>query len=130
MPSESVAQLNKLLAEYKTRVAFFPGAVKDYKSFTKGSKQIILGMIVKQAQKGPQLKPKGNGIRLQSPLHEFGKIKRKAVNLCIIYRPKLLEDGICQMEIIAIGPRDNSEIYKAAQKRLPRFLEEFGHTIK
>ena len=126
MSKINLQQLNELLEQFHTRVVFFNDAAGDYKSFPQGSKQIILEMIAKQAKKGARLRPEGNGIRLESPLHEFGKIKRKSVNLRIIYRPIEVDDGYTQMEVIVIGPRDKYEVYKAAEERLPRFLKQFG----
>lgn len=124
--NDNIEKLNKLLKQYKTKVVFYSEAIGDYKSFHKGSKQIILEMIAKQAQKGANFRPEGNGIRLDSSLHDFGKIKRKSVNIRIIYRPKVLDNGFIQIEVIAIGPRDNLEVYKAAEKRLPHFFKHFN----
>lgn len=126
MAKTSLQQLNEYLEQCHTRVVFFHDAADDYKSFPHGSKQIILEMITKQAKKGARLRPEGNGIRLEGPLHDFGKIKRTSVNLRIIYRPTETQDGYIQMEIIAIGPRDKYEVYQDAQERLSRFLLQFG----
>lgn len=122
--SSRIEQLNQLLRQFGTQVVFTQEAIRDYNSFPQSSRQVILEMIAKQAQKGARLKPDGNGLR--APLHFFGKIKRTSVNLRIIYRPTDLKDGFLQMEIIAIGPRDNMEVYKAAEERLSRFFSEIG----
>jgi mRNA interferase RelE/StbE len=121
MPSK-IEKLDQLLSQVGVRVVFTQEAVRDYKSFPLSSRQLILEMIVKQAQKGAKLKPDGTGVRLRAPLHFFGKIKRTSTNLRIIYRPTSLKDGSLQMEIIAIGPRDKAEVYKLAEERLSRFF--------
>lgn len=120
--SSRFEMLDQLLSQFGTRVVFTQEALKDYKSLSQSSRQIILEMIAKQAQKGARLKPDGTGVRLRAPLHFFGKIKRTSANLRIIYRPTDLKDGSLQMEIIAIGPRDKDEVYKAAEERLSRFF--------
>ena len=123
MAKGSLEKLNELLDHFGTQVVFSPEAIKDYKSFSPGSRQTIIEMIVKQAKKGARLSPDG---ALRSPLHAFGKIKRTSVSIRIIYRPTDIKEGKVQMEIIAIGPRDKSEVFKAAEERLSRFLELYG----
>ncbi len=118
-------KLNQLLSQFGTEVVFSREAAKDFNSHSQRSKQIILEMIVKQAKKGARLAPEGLGVRLRAPLHTFGRIKRTSVNLRIIYRPTELEDGRLQMVIIAIGPRERDEVYKAAEKRLASFLKQY-----
>lgn len=114
-----IDQLNALLLEkYKTKVLFSAHAVQDYKSFSPGKRNDVLKLILKQAEKGALLKPDGNGRRCEGELYQYGKIKSKALNLRIIYRPRLCEDNIIEMGIIAIGPRDNLEVYKMAINRL------------
>ena len=126
MEKTSIQQLDDLLAQYQTKVDFFHKAAGDYRAYPRGSKQIILEMIVKQAKKGARPRPEGNGLRLENPLHAFGKIKRKTANLRIIYRPREGDDGYLHMEIIAIGPRDKKEVYKAAEERLVEFFKKLG----
>ncbi|MEN6327094.1 MAG: hypothetical protein ABFD18_12940 [Syntrophomonas sp.] len=119
MADKTIEQLNGLLLEkYKTRVLFSQNGMQDYKSFSRGKRNDVLKMILKQAEKGALLKPDGNGTRCQGPLYNFGKIKSKSLNLRIIYKPGLAEDNIVEMGIIAIGPRDNLEVYRAAIERL------------
>jgi len=126
MAKGNLEKLNEVLSQFDTQVVFSKEAVKDYKSFPQGSRQIILEMIVKQAKKGARLNPDGAGVRLRAPLHSFGKIKRSSINLRIIYRPRDIGEGKIQMEIIAIGPRDKSEVYKAAEERLSHFIKQYG----
>lgn len=124
MADNKIAQLNELLAEkYKTRVFFSTNAKQDYKSFSSGKRNDILKLILKQAEKGALLKPDGNANRCEGQLHQFAKIKSKALNLRIIYQPRLCDDGIIEMGIIAIGPRDNLEVYKMAVQRIA-FLDK------
>lgn len=119
MADNKIEQLNALLAEkYKTRVLFSNSAMQDYKSFSPGKRNDVLKLILKQAEKGALFKPDGNGNRCEGQLHQFAKIKSKNLNLRIIYRPRLCEDGIVEMGIIAIGPRDHLEVYKMAVQRL------------
>jgi mRNA interferase RelE/StbE len=93
-------------------------------------KSEVIALIIKQAQKGALLRPDGNGIRLKGKLKEFGKIKNKAINLRIIYRPIELNDGIIEMQIIAIGPRDREEVYDKAKDRLIAFFNEVENRNK
>lgn len=121
MAKNKLEQLNELLLEkFKTQVMFTSNAMQDYKSFSPGKRNDVLKLILKQAEKGALLKPDGNGKRCEGELHDFGKIKSKSLNLRIIYRPVLQENGIVRMNIVAIGPRDNAEIYKMAIERLTK----------
>ncbi|MGI6365660.1 MAG: hypothetical protein ACOX2G_07955 [Bacillota bacterium] len=63
MPSK-IEKLDQLLSQVGVRVVFTQEAVRDYKSFPLSSRQLILEMIVKQAQKGAKLKPDGTGVPL------------------------------------------------------------------
>lgn len=117
--ADKIEQLNKfLLDQYRTQVMFSPSAAQDYKSFASGKRQDMLRLIVKQAEKGALFKPEGNANRCEGQLHDYAKIKSKNLNLRIIYKPIQLETGIIQMDIIAIGPRDNMQVYKKAIMRL------------
>ncbi len=119
MVDSKIDQLNSFLLEkFKTRVLFSPSAARDYKSFSSGKRGDIIKLVLKQAEKGALLKPEGAGNRCEGQLHFLGKIKSKNLNLRIIYRPTLASDGIVEMGIIAIGPRDNLEVYKMAIERL------------
>ncbi|HHV16976.1 MAG TPA: hypothetical protein GXX58_10495 [Gelria sp.] len=124
MPKDKIAKLNQLLVEqYKTQVMFTSSAMQDYKSFAVGKRQDILKLIVKQAEKGALLKPDGKGNRCEGALHDFAKIKSKSLNLRIIYKPTKPETGIVRMDIIAIGPRDDLQVYKMAIQRLADYEE-------
>lgn len=46
-----------------------------------------------------------------------------AMSLRNIYRP-VEKDGIVEMQIIAIGPRDRNEVHEMAKSRLHLFFEE------
>ena len=119
MADNMIEQLKKLLLEkYKTRVFFSSEAIKDYKSFSPGKRNDVLKLILKQAEKGALFKPDGNANRCEGQLHQFAKIKSKQLNLRIIYQPQLGPDGVVEMGIIAIGPRDDLEVYKMAIRRL------------
>ncbi|MED4935447.1 hypothetical protein [Heyndrickxia coagulans] len=115
--------INQKLIQFNTRVYFAHHAVSDFKGFSAGKKNQIIALIIKQAQKGPLLRPDGNGIRLKGKLKNFGKIKNKAMNIRIIYRPVELDDMV-EMQIIAIGPRDREEVYEKAKDRLTDFFAE------
>jgi mRNA interferase RelE/StbE len=119
MADNMIEQLKKLLLEkYKTRVFFSSEAIKDYKSFSPGKRNDVLKLILKQAEKGALFKPDGNANRCEGQLHQFAKIKSKQLNLRIIYQPQLGPDDVVEMGIIAIGPRDDLEVYKMAIRRL------------
>jgi mRNA interferase RelE/StbE len=119
MADNKIEQLKKLLLEkYKTRVFFSSEAIKDYKSFSPGKRNDVLKLILKQAEKGALFKPDGNANRCEGQLHQFAKIKSKQLNLRIIYQPQLGPDDVVEMGIIAIGPRDDLEVYKMAIRRL------------
>lgn len=118
-----IDKLNQHLLTYKTRVLFSKNSMRDYKSYPKGTKNAILALILKQAQKGARFKPEGNGNQLDPPLHKFAKIKPKAISLRIVYRPVDKED-IVEMQIIAIGPRDRNDVYELAKKRMGEFFKE------
>ena len=127
MSMYKVDRLNNIIIDkLHTKVVFCRGAADDYKSFAKGKRMSIIKMILKQAEKGAHFKPYGNGKRCDSPLNNFAKIKSKSLNLRIIYRPRELKNGVLQMEIIAIGPRDELKAYNIAAKRLMEFYAEFG----
>lgn len=114
MADNKLEKLNELLLkQYATKLMFTLGAHQDYKSFSSGKRNDILKLILKQAEKIAMLKP-DNGNRCEGSLHDYGKIKSKSLSLRIIYQAILREDGIVQMNIIAIGPRDDMEVYKSA----------------
>lgn len=118
MGDKKIDELNRLLDKYNTQVMFTSSAIQDYKSFSIGKRQDILKLIIKQAEKGALLKPEGNGNRCEGELHDFAKIKSKKLNLRIIYKPVKLDNDMIQMDVIAIGPRDELEVYKKAIQRL------------
>ncbi len=119
MPEDKITKLNQLLLEkYQTQVMFTANARQDYKSFSAGKRPDILKLIIKQAEKGALLKPDGNANRCEGALHEYAKIKSKSLNLRVIYKPVKLDTDIVRMNIIAIGPRDDLQVYKKAIQRL------------
>lgn len=119
MADKKIEEINQLLLnKYTTTVLFTPSAMHDYKSFSNGKRQDVLKLIIKQAEKGALIKPEGNGNRCEGELHDFAKIKSKKLNLRIIYKPIKLDNDIVQMGIIAIGPRDELQVYKSAIQRL------------
>ncbi|ECO1678064.1 hypothetical protein [Peribacillus frigoritolerans] len=122
--------INERLAVNNTTVFFAHHAAGDFKSFSQGKKKQVIALIIKQSQKGALLRPDGNGIRLRGKLKEFGKIKNKAINIRIIYRPVELNDGKIEMQIIAIGPRDREEVYDKAKDRLIAFFDELERNKK
>lgn len=113
------------LHSYGADIYFSHLAMKDFKSFSKGKKNQVLMLILKQAQKGADFKPKGNGNRLESPLHHFAKIKSKSIALRIIYRPVPKED-VMEIQVLAIGPRDKNKVYRLSQERIISFFEEIN----
>lgn len=116
-------QFERQISSYGAVVYFSHPAAKDFKSFSQGKKNQVLMLILKQAKKGANFKPEGNGNRLRSPLHQFAKIKSKAIALRVVYRP-VQRNGLTEMQILAIGPRNKDEVYQLAQKRITDFLEE------
>jgi mRNA interferase RelE/StbE len=121
--SEIEDALNKALAPYRTIVRFGKGAAQDLKHFPKATQKEILALILARAKKGALLKPDGIGEPLHGPLSGFSKIKPKHLALRIVYRPRRDGDQVI-MEIIAIGPRDRSEVYKLAAARVLEFQRE------
>lgn len=124
-----IEKLNEALLKHDTQVFFSHNSLRDYKHYSTGSRKAILALILKQAEKGAMLKPQGKGNQLNPPLHQFAKIKPKAMSLRIIYRPveKIQEEidkKIMEMQIIAIGPKDKDEVYSLALQRLNKFFEE------
>lgn len=120
-----ITKLNNQLAAHNAKVAFSKNALADFKSLSVHSKSVVLALIVSQAQRGADFKPVGNGKRLESPLHYFAKIKKTSTSLRVVYRPVVDDDGIVEMQLIVIGPRDREEVYKMAEKRLQSFFAEF-----
>jgi|GEM_PF-1445276 len=122
-----IEKLNEALIKFNTQVFFSHNSLRDYKYYPTGSRKAILALILKQAEKGAMFKPHGKGNQLNPPLHQFAKIKPKAMSLRIIYRPieKQVEDKkMIEMQVIAIGPRDRNEVYSLAQQRLGKFFKE------
>jgi mRNA interferase RelE/StbE len=113
----------QLLQKYGVEIRFSKNAAQDFKKINKGKRPDILLAIVRRAKNGPLFKPKGIAEPLRAPLHSFAKIKLKASNERIIYRPVQIENRVI-MEIIAIGPRDKEKAYRLAAERLIRFLNE------
>lgn len=113
------------LRSFHTTVYFSKKAERDFKSFSKGKKSQILLLILKQAQKGADFKPNGNGNRLDPPLHQFAKIKSHAISLRVVYRP-VSKKGLIEMQIMAIGPRNRNKVYKIATERLISFFDEIN----
>src|SRR5699024_12375521 len=79
-------------------------------------KNQVLMLILKQAKNGANFKPEGNGNRLRSPLHQFAKIKSKAIALRVVYSP-VQRNGLTERQILAIGPRNKDEGKQLEQKR-------------
>lgn len=119
------AVFEQKLLQFNTKVYFSKKAERDFKSFSKGKKNDVLLLILKQVQKGAALKPEGNGNQLNPPLHQFAKIKNKAISLRVIYRP-ILANGITEMQIIAVEPRDKSKVYQMATERIDSFFKEIN----
>lgn len=107
------------LAKFQTSVTFSKNALNDFKSFDPHNKKVILALIISQAKRGANFRPDGNGIRLRDTLNEFAKIKRTSTSLRVIYKP--VENGLIDMQILAIGPRDRDKVYQVAKKRLTAF---------
>lgn len=116
-------QFNKDLRSHGAYVFFSKLAERDFKSFSAGKRNEVMVLIYKQAKKGADFKPKGNGNRLNPPLHQFVKIKSKSIALRVIYRP-VKKGNLIEMQVIAIGPRDKNKVYKKAQERLDTFFKE------
>ncbi len=74
---------------------------------------------VSRAEEGPLFVPDGVARSLHGKLHGYAKIKPKALNLRIVYRPIRYDDYVT-MEIIAIGPRNRNEVYQKATERLEK----------
>lgn len=100
--------INQQLNDYGVRIKFGRNALKDLKSYDSQGQRTIIALLIKHGQKGPLLKPIGLGEPLRGELKGFAKIKYKDMNLRIVYRT--LENGFILMEVIAIGPRDSSQI--------------------
>lgn len=121
----SFEQFNDKLLSYGAVVFFSRLAERDFKSFSKGKKNQILLLILKQAQKGADFKPDGNGNQLDPPLHQFAKIKSKAISLRVVYRP-VPKNDLIEIQIIAVGPRDKNKVYDLARERLVSFFDEMN----
>lgn len=122
-------KLQQILGLYDTVVYFSDLAMRDFKSFSIGKRNQILMLILKQAQKGADLKPNGNGNQLRPPLHQFAKIKSKSLSLRIIYRP-VRNVNIVEIQVLVIGPRDKNKVYELADKRLESFFVEVSEREK
>jgi mRNA interferase RelE/StbE len=122
----NLEQFNERLRSYGVRVYFSRLAERDFKSFSAGKKNQVLLLILKQAQKGAEIKPRGNGNQLNPPLHQFAKIKSKAISLRVVYRP-VSKGDVIEMQVIAIGPRDKNKVYHDAQERMISFFEEMDN---
>ncbi|MFC5775513.1 hypothetical protein [Ectobacillus antri] len=124
---DEIEKLNAELMKCNTQVFFSHNSLRDYKRYPNGSRKVILALILKQAMKGAMFQPKGNGKQLNPPLHQFAKIKPRAMSMRIVYRPveKVINgQKIVEMQLIAIGPKDREEVYNLALKRLDKFFEE------
>lgn len=128
-PAEIELALKQLLAETNVEVYFGSDAVQDLKGYRKEIK-LILALIVKQAKKGPLIKPNGAGEPLSGELVGFTKIKPKALSLRVVYRPTEMANGTIRMEIIAIGPKNREEVYELAARRVISFHDEMLRRIK
>lgn len=110
---------NFLIETYHVKINFTKAAESDLKEINRGSRSAVLGVIVRRVQEGPLFVPEGFAQFLHGKLHGYAKIKPKALNLRIVYRPVRHDDYI-SMEIIAIGPRDHDKVYEEATKRLSK----------
>ncbi|GGB46711.1 hypothetical protein GCM10011409_25280 [Lentibacillus populi] len=113
-----------VLQSYNVDIRFSRSAAQDIKKIKKGNRSIVLLEIVRRAKNGPLIKPRGIGEPLRAPLNKFVKLKLRALNIRIIYRPTESDSGVIKMEIIAIGPRDKNKVYQLAAERLLNFAEE------
>ena len=110
-------KLNTILTDHNVQVKFTVEAKKDLASYDKDTQHKILALIIKRAINGPLIKPHGLGDSLSKKLSGLTKIKPKAMNLRIVYRPVEKKEIVC-MEIVAIGPRDKGLVYKKTLQRL------------
>lgn len=117
----------QFLQSYNVVIRFGHKAEGDFSQYKKGQQEDIFVEIVKHAIKGPLFPPDGLGEPLHKDLVGFAKIKPRRLSLRIIYRPIKKDNGTIIMEIIAIGPRDELEVYKMASKRITAFKEEMAN---
>ena len=111
-----------ILEKYNVDLRFVEDVKNDIKAINKGHRKAVLLEIIRRAKQGPLFKPDGVAESLHGNLHGFAKIKSKAHNIRIIYRPVNAQP--IRMEIIAIGPRDREKAYRIASERLYKFLQQ------
>lgn len=92
---------------------FSSDSQKDYIRLDNSQKIQIRKSLVKIENYGMQI-----GQQLSGKLSDCKKIKHKRLGLRIVFKESDL--GIEIIEIIVIGKRSDSEVYKIAEKRLGR----------
>ena len=103
------------------KIEFSPEASKDFDKLDGSQKELVAKAIKKTSQnplpesEGGYGKPLGN--HKDSKLAGCLKIKLKKSGIRIVYKLVRIEN---EMYIIVIGMRDDSEVYKEAEKRANR----------
>ncbi|MEW5867294.1 MAG: hypothetical protein AB1774_10620 [Bacillota bacterium] len=112
--------INDLLqGKCRTVVKLLEKAVADIESLDPSIRDLVIAAIIRQAEVGPLLRPRGLGEPLGRNLAGIAKIKLRRHGMRIIYRPLEREDTVV-MEVIAVGPRAGGEVYRIAGQRLLR----------
>ncbi|MCO7177178.1 hypothetical protein ACFP7A_14145 [Sporolactobacillus kofuensis] len=103
--------------EFNVEMTLHEKVVADLKAINKGSRNSILAVIVRRIREGVQFVPDGVAKSLEGKLSGYAKIKPRAMNLRVVYRPIVHKDYI-EMYLLAIGPRDHKKVYQMAAERL------------
>lgn len=103
--------------EFNVEITLHEKVVADLKAINKGSRNSVLAVILRRIREGIQFVPEGVAKSLEGNLSGYAKIKPRAMNLRIIYRPIVHEDYV-EMYLLASGPRDRQKVYKMAAGRL------------
>lgn len=109
-------------------VRFCTKAAKDLTNFDANIKKIILAAIVRRGKNNPRIPPCES---LHGMLKSFSKIKLHDLGIRIIYRIREVpEQKQTRMEVIAIGPRSDEEVYDIARARLTAFKMEMAKRLE
>ena len=106
----------------KYEVVFYPEAIKDLKQLD-GSKRKLVIKALEKVRLNPMPQNKGGygkplGSKSGTNLTGFMKIKLRGSGIRIVYQ---LIEIKGKMAVVVIGSREDSSVYKAAEKRAANF---------
>jgi mRNA interferase RelE/StbE len=104
----------------KFKITFIPKAAKEYRKFDGSVKKLVDLALRKMEERADEL---GEELVNKQGTKLLGcrKIKFRSAGIRIVYR--IIGDKAEVVEVIAIGKREDNEVYQLASKRLQELVD-------